>query len=153
MFVIKHSRFQVGSIIFRDTKCSGKFCNCQNVLLNSNKSCGCFSLKSSCYNIISLHSIFFVDTGEMKMMSKFSSLNFLETFTKGDLSVDIRASRLQSGNGAYDDIVDYLGGIVDLVNSEGGWTVYGWCKRFFINVVSLLGNHIKEPGYNKVFSQ
>ena len=42
----------------------------------------------------------------MKMMIKFSSLKNLETLTKGNLSVDIRASRLQSCNGAYDDIVD-----------------------------------------------
>ena len=42
---------------------------------------------------------------------------------------------------------------VDLVNSEGGWTVYGWGKRGLINHVSLLGNDIKDPGDNKVLSQ
>ena len=89
----------------------------------------------------------------MKMMSKFSSLKFLETFTKGKLSVDIRASRLQSGNYAYDDIVNTFDKIDDLVNSEGGWTVYGLDKRGLINDVSLLGNDIKEPGNNKVLSQ
>ena len=36
------------------------------------------------------------------------------------------------------------------VNSEGGWTVYGWGKRSMINDVSILGNYIKEPGDNKV---
>ena len=43
--------------------------------------------------------------------------------------------------------------IVGLVNSDGGWTVYGWGKIFLINDVSLLGNDIKEPGDNKVISQ
>ena len=87
------------------------------------------------------------------MMSKFRSLKILETFIKGNLSVDIRASRLQSGNDAYDNIVDACDEIVDLVNSEGGWTVYGWVKRGLINDVSLLDNDIKDPGDNKVLSQ
>ena len=64
------------------------------------------------------------------MMNKFSSLNVLETFTKVNLSADIRASRLQSGNDDYGNIVDAFVEIVDLVNSEGGWTVYRWVKRF-----------------------
>ena len=68
-----------------------------------------------------MHSICFnIDTNETKMMSKFSSLKHLETFTKVNLSVDIHASRLKSGNDAYEDIVDYLEEIVDLGNSEGG---------------------------------
>ena len=96
VFVIQHSRIQVGRILLLDKKCIGKFCDSHNFLLNSNKSCGCFSLKSSRSNIIYMHSIYFsIDTGETKMMSKFRSLRFLETFTKGNLSVDIRASRLQ----------------------------------------------------------
>ena len=73
-----------------------------------------------------MHSIcFYSDTGGTKMMRKFSSLKILETFTKGNLSVDIRAPMLQSGNDAYDDIVGAFDEIVDLVNSEDGWTVYG----------------------------
>ena len=84
-------------------------------------------------------------------MGKFSSLKFLETFTKGNLSVDIRASRLKSGNDAYDDIVDDFDKIVDSVNSKYGWTVYRWGKKALINDVSLLGNNIKEPGDNNVF--
>ena len=132
----------------------GKSVICQNVLLNSNKLCGCFSLKSSRSNIISIYYIYFsADTNETKMMRKFSSLNFLETFTEGNLSLDIHASRLQSGNDSYDDVVDAFGEIVDLVDFEGGWTIYGWGKRGLINYVSLLGNDIKKPGDNKVLSQ
>ena len=67
--------------------------------------------------------------------------------------MEIRASRLQSRNDAQNDIVDYLKGFLNLVNSEGGWTVYVWGKRGFINDVSLLGNDIKEPGDNTVRSQ
>ena len=67
--------------------------------------------------------------------------------------MDIRASRSQSGNDTYGDIVDNFDIIVDLANSKGGWTIYGWGKIGLINNVSLLSNDIKEPGDNKVLSQ
>ena len=67
--------------------------------------------------------------------------------------MDIRASRFQSGNDAYGNIVDSLEEIVDLVNSKGAWTVYEWGKIGLINDVSILGNDIKEPGDNKVLFQ
>ena len=153
-FFIQHSRIQVGRIPFLDTKCSGKFCDCQNFLHNSNKSCECFILETSLSNIIFMHSICFsTETGETKLMSKFSYLEFLETFTKGNLSVYIRASRLKPSNDDYDDIVDVFENIVDLVKSKGGWTVYGWGKRGLINYVSILGNDTKESGDNRVLSQ
>ena len=85
------------------------------------------------------------------MMSKFSSLKNLETFKKGNLSAEICASSLQSGNDAYSNIVDDFDEIFDSVKSEGGWINYGWGKRGLINDVSLLGNDIKEPSDNKVF--
>ena len=97
--------------------------------------------------------VFPTATGETKMLRKCSSLKVLETFRKCNLLVDIRSSRLQSGNYDYYDIVDDFDEIVDLVNSEGGWTVYGWGKRGLINDVSLLGNNIKEPGDNTILSQ
>ena len=111
-------------------------------------------MKSSRSNIISMHSICFpTETGETKMMRKFSSLKFLDTLTKVNLSVDIRALTLQSGNDAYNNIADTFDKIVDSVNSEGGWNFYGWVKRGLINDVSLLGNYTKEPGDNEVLSR
>ena len=68
---------------------------------------------------------FFTDTGETKMMRKFSSLKILDTFLKVNLLLGIRASRLQSGNDAYDNIVDNFEEIVYLVHSKGRWTFYG----------------------------
>ena len=54
-----------------------------------------------------MHSICFsTDNRETSVMGKFSSLNILDTFTKGDLSVGICPGRFQSGNDAYDNIVD-----------------------------------------------
>ena len=101
-----------------------------------------------------MHSIFFPTyTGETKMMSKFSNLKFLETLKKGNLSVDIHASRLQSDNDDYDDIVNAFEKMADLVNFESGWNVHGCAKRCLIDDVSLLRNDIKEHGDNKVLSQ
>ena len=57
--------------------------------------------------------------------------------------MDIRVSSLQPGNDAYDNTVDAFDDVVDLVNSKGGWTFYGWVKRGLISDVSLLGNDIK----------
>ena len=120
-FFIQESRIQVGRILFLDTKCSWKFYYSQNFLLNRNKLCGCFILKSNRSNIISMNSICVsTDSDEINMMRKFRSLNVLDTFKKGNLSVDIRASRMQSGNYAYEDTVYVFDKIIDLVNSEGG---------------------------------
>ena len=60
---------------------------------------------------------------------------------------------MKSGNDAYDGIVDAFDEVFDLVNSEGGWTVYGWGKIGLINDVSLLGHYINDTGDNKVLSQ
>ena len=60
------------------------------------------------------------------MMSRFSSLKKFDTFTKGNLSVEICASRLRLVNDSYRDIVDTFEEIVDLVHSKGGYSVYGW---------------------------
>ena len=89
-FVTQQTIIQVGSILSPDTKFNEKIYDNQNFLLNNNKLCGCFSLKSGRSNNIYMH-FFFNDTGETNMMSKFRYLKFLETFTKGNLSVDIRA--------------------------------------------------------------
>ena len=155
-FVIPRSTISVGRIIFLDSMCSGKFCDRQNTELTKfkGKSCGCFSLKSSRSNIISVHSITFTtSTGERKMMTKFSSLKFMELYTKGKLSIDVRASRLQSGNDIYDDLTVSIEEVTDLVNNDGGWVIYGWGKQGVINDVVMLGNESKEQVDNKVLSE
>ena len=63
--VIQHNSIQVECIPLLDKKYSEKFCDRKNVLLNRNKLCGCFSLKSRRYNIISMYSICFsIDIGK-----------------------------------------------------------------------------------------
>lgn len=156
-FVINRSIVSVGRTVFLDSPCSGKFCDRQNIETTrfKSKSCGCFSLKSSRSNIISVHSITFTtSSGERKMMPKFSSLRFMELFTKGKLSIDVRASRLQTGSEIYDEILDSIEDIVDLINDDGGWVIYGWGKQGVINDIVMLGNDAaKDKGENKVLAQ
>mmetsp|Transcript_22253 Transcript_22253/g.27288 ORF Transcript_22253/g.27288 Transcript_22253/m.27288 type:complete len:441 (+) Transcript_22253:151-1473(+) len=156
-FVITDSSIEITHVVFLDSKCSGKFCDRQNIEIthSKNRNCGCFSMKSSFSNIISVHSIVFTTkTGERKLMTKFSSLKFMELYTKGKLSIDVRASNLHSGNDAYDDILDCLENIIDLINNDGGWVVYGWVKQGVINDVVMLGNEAnKDQTDNKVLSE
>jgi len=78
----------------------------------------------------------------------------MELYTKGKLSIDVRTSRLQSGNDIYDDILSCLEDIMDLVNDDDGWVVYGWGKQGVINDVVMLGNEAnKEQTDNKVLSE
>ena len=93
-------------------------------------------LKSSHSNFIFMHSICFsTEIGETKMTRKFRSLKFLEIFTKGNFSVDIHASRLQSCNDAYNDIVDVFDEIVDLVNYEGWWLFMNGAKKVCLMIL------------------
>ena len=92
---------------------------------------------------------FSTDTGETEMMIKFSSLEILDTSQKVTSKWKSMHQGCNQANDAYDDIVDDFDGIVDLVTSQGGWTVYGWGKRGFINDVSISGNGSKEPYYHQ----
>ena len=64
-----------------------------------------------------------------------------------------RATRLQSGNEIYENILDAMEKIVDTINDDGGWTLYGWGKRGLINDTSLLEFDSKKPEEKKVLSQ
>ena len=73
-------------------------------------------------------------------MSNFSSHLFMFYYILGYFSIDIRASQLQSGSEIYDDILDALENVIDLENENGGWSIYGWGKKGFINDLSLIGS-------------
>lgn len=164
-FHCRRSQLNIRRVVFLETKCSGLFCDRQNIDQYTSKACGCFSHKSSRSNIASLQTIIFgIDGGKKKMMEKFSSMQFLSLFCKGYMSLDIRASRLQLGYEAYDDYLDAQKDILDLINEDGGFDITGWCKRGVINDISLIGqqggnntvnNNSKDQqsGDNKVLSE
>ena len=129
-FFIQHSKIQGGRILFLDKKFNGKLCDPQNDQLNSNKLCGYFSLKPGHSNIISMHSFFFHWHQWNKDDDQIKLFEFSGTFTKGNLSLDIRVSSLQPGNYAYDSIVDAFDEFFEL--DTRGWMENLWMgqKRF-----------------------
>ena len=71
----------------------------------------------------------------------FSSQRFFSFLTKGFLSIDVRSSQLQNGNDVYDDIIDSVEDIFNLINNDGGWTIIGWSKRGLINDAALINSN------------
>ena len=79
--------------------------------------------------------------GERKMMQNFGSLKFMDLFLYGNMSIDVKAAQLHHGDKNYENITDAIQDIVEMVNQDGGWTIYGWGKKGFINDSSLVGNN------------
>ena len=154
-FVVSASEISIGRIVFIDTPCSGRFCDRQRPEENlTRRSCGCFSNKASRSNVTALHTIIFTTAnGDRKMMHNFSSLKFMELYLTGNMSIDIRASQLHHGNEYYENIVDAVEEIVEMINQDGGWTVYGWGKKGFINDQSLVGNDFSNDNDSRVVAQ
>ena len=141
-FHLKGSNLNLRTLTFVDSKCSGLFCDRQNIEADGRKACACFSHKSSCSCIaMQMNLLFTTQDSENRLMEKFSSHQFLCFLTKGSLSIDIRSSQLQHGNDAYDDIIDSIEEIFELINEDGGWTITGWSKRGMINDAALLNSN------------
>ncbi len=141
-------------VTFMDSPCSGRFCDRQNIeaIMSKGKSCGCFSHKSNRSNIISVHQIVYTDfSDKIELMKNFSSLQFMEMYTKGKLSIDVRASRFQPGHPDcgihYDRIFAAIEDITQLVNDDGGWVLFGWTKQGLIKADDnnrILGNDFRQ---------
>ena len=128
VFHLKGSKLELCTLTFVDSKCSRLFCDRQN-LENGRKACGCFSHKSSRSCIVmQMNFLFTTQTSETRLIEKFSSHQFFQFLTKGFLSLDIRSSQLQNGNDAYDDIIDSIEDIFEVINDDGGWSITGWSK-------------------------
>ena len=108
VFHLKGSNLNLRTLTFVDNKCSGLFCDRQN-LEDGRKACGCFSHKSSRSCIaMQMNFLFTAQNSKVRLMEKFSSHHFFCFLTKGFLSIDTRSSQLQNGNDAYDDIIDSI---------------------------------------------
>ena len=141
-FYVQGSSLDLRTMTFVDTKCSGLFCDRQNLSDGGKKACGCFSHKSSRSCVaMQMNILFSTQSGEIKLMEKFSSQQFFRFLTKGFLSIDIRSSQLQNGNDAYDDIIESVENIFELINEDGGWTITGWSKRGLINDAALISSN------------
>ena len=76
----------------------------------------------------------------------------MDLYLSGNMSIDVRASQLHHGSDHYEDITDTVENIVELINSDGGWTIHGWGKKGFINDSSLVGNDTNDSD-NRVVAQ
>ena len=140
VFHLKGSNLNLRTLSFVDSKCSGLFCDRQN-LGEGRKACGCFSHKSSCSCIaMQMNLLFTTQNSETRLMEKFSSHQFF-FLTKDLLSIDTRSSQLQHGNDAYDDIIDSFEDIFELINEDGGWSITGWSKRGLISDAAVLNSN------------
>jgi hypothetical protein len=158
-FVLNGSDIRCTRMVFIDTKCSGLFCDRQQPgeVSTRRSGCGCFSQHASrsCVSAL-LYINARLPNGEWIGMADFSSYSFMMYFILGHFSRNIRASQLQSGSDYYDDIEDALLHIIDLVNENGGWSIYGWGKKgFIINDACYLaaGNDVKDTQDVNVVAQ
>ena len=83
-FVLHKVELTIRRLLFKDTKCSGMFCDRQNIEYNLLKAaCGCFSHKASLNNSVAILTFIYVlSNGFQRIVHKFSSLQFMNMFTK-----------------------------------------------------------------------
>ena len=140
-FAYNNAEITLEKTSFVESKCSGSFCDRQRIdEIKMCSMCGCFSTKANYSNVIPLWILsFLTSNGVNKVVKDFSSLQSFNLFTKGKMSIDVRARMLSSGSRQYELITDAMDNIVDFVNDNGGWSVYGWGKKGLINDATLIG--------------
>lgn len=145
-FLIHGSRLTVTRVHFEEAICSGLFCDRQRLYEAKGRSgCGCFSQNANRTNIVGVYYMLFEIGGGQRMgVPDFSSYQFMKYFTKGLLSIDVRATQLQSGYTAYTLLLTAIRAVIVLVNNNGGWSFHGWGKRGLINDMTLLGQELQD---------
>ena len=147
-FIYNNAEITLEKTSFIETKCSGLFCDRQRIdEVKSCCMCGCFSTKALINCIIAVWIMSFnTSDGKRRVVKDLSSLKAFQMFTKGKMSIHVRASMLSSGSRYYDAITDCMDEIVDYVNENGGWTIIGWGKKGLINDATLLGVTTETKG-------
>ena len=83
------------------------------------------------------HSVFFSVGNDCIYHSNFSSTKFSSFYLSQRLPGSTPVSTLRATKDFW-DIEDCILNVLDLINSNGGWTVVGWYKRGVITDKSLL---------------
>lgn len=116
----------------RRTKCSGLFCDRQNVMdtLCRNRGCGCYSMLSRRSNLAMVHAIKVKDSSNnfVFQMEDFSSNEFEKLILKAPWPVTVTKTDLDNtdAKSGYDRVLD---DIARYINRSGGFTIIGWYKR------------------------
>ena len=71
-------------------------------------------------------------------MNDFSSTKFSQIYLSNRIPADTRESSLQFTD-AFFTLESTVDQVIDFINENGGFTVFGWYKRGIINDTSLVG--------------
>ena len=147
-FIYNNAEITLEKTSFIETKCSGLFCDRQRIdEVKVCCMCGCFSTKALINCLIAQWIMSFnTSDGKRRVVKDLSSLKAFQMFTKGKMSIHVRASMLSSGSKYYDAITDCMDDIADYVNENGGWTIIGWGKKGLITDATLLGVTTETKG-------
>ena len=85
--------------------------------------------------------IFSTPSGDIKLRKNLSSQRLFNLRIKCFLSIVIRLSKIQNGNDAYDDIIESLETIFELVNDDGGLTITAQSRCGLINDAALISSN------------
>ena len=136
-FVISGTKLKLKTFSCKTGVCSGYFCDCQRIieLSASKKGCGCYHTgrhSSICFKFDLTASEV---PGTIKI-NDFTSVQFQNLFLDGNLPITCLEEVFGVTTLHYENLYDKFLEILELVNTVGGWTLYGWPKRGQINDLS-----------------
>ena len=127
-----HSNVTVNSLhqFVKQTTCSGCHCDRQRISEWMHvKGCGCFVHGSTKTSMIIGHYIQVDVTAKEQLTTEsFTSLKFNALFLSGEVPFSSSINRLQDTN-TFSDMVGAMEKCLNHINTNEGFTVYGWYKR------------------------
>ena len=126
-FLLNNCTITIHSSIPEETACSGLFCDKQRIheiAQRSNQGCGCYSMLTRRSNLVIDHSLTIESRNfEWKHYCEhFSSNKFSMLYQSSPFPSTICASDLQFTD-EYFELQEKIERVVDLINSDGGFTV------------------------------
>ena len=136
-FVVNGTQLTLHTFSCKTGVCSGYFCDRQRIIehLAMKKGCGCYHTgrnSSICFKF-DLSASFL--PGNIKICD-FTSVQFQNLFLDGNLPIACSEEVFGVTTTHYENLFDTFVEILDTVNGNGGWTLYGWSKRGQINDLS-----------------
>lgn len=140
-FVYNNARVNVNYSSPIKTTCSGNFCDRQRISdWNNSRGCGCYGMSPNSTSLVFQHSISINTIDQTLKMDDFSSNKFSKLYLNGDIPGSVKIYMLQLTE-AFINMYESMERCIDLINSNGGFTVVGWYKRGVINDKSLIATN------------
>lgn len=139
-FISNGAHLSINRITVRSTTCGGCFCDKQRINdWIGTRGCGCYGVAANRSNLAIVHTIVVaMANGEVRTMNDFSSTKFSQIYLSNRIPADTRESSLQFTD-AFFTLESTVDQVIDFINENGGFTVFGWYKRGIINDTSLVG--------------